>query len=50
MGPGGRRISGGEGSTMRNFVVCRSANIARVIKSRILIWVGHVILRSSGFD
>ena len=39
MGPGGMRMGSGEGSTIRNFIVC---NIVRVIKSRRLRWAGHV--------
>ena len=42
MGPRGMRMGSGEGSTMRNFILYRSPNIVRVIKSRRLRWAGHV--------
>ena len=45
MGPRGMRMGSGEGSTMRNFIVC---NIARVIKSRRLRWAGHVARMEEG--
>ena len=36
-------MGSGEGSTMRNFIVCTlSPNVVRVIKSRRLRWPGHV--------
>ena len=35
-------MGSGGGSTMRNFIVVRSPNIVRVIKSRRLTWTGHV--------
>ena len=42
MVPRGMRIGNGEGSTMRNFIVCTAHLIVRVIKSRRLRWAGHV--------
>ena len=43
MGPGKMRMGSGEGSTMRNLIVCTvHFNIVRVIKSRRLRWAGHV--------
>ena len=42
MGPRGMRIECGEGSTMRNFIVCTVHLIYRVIKSRKLRCAGHV--------
>ena len=37
------RMGSGEGSTMRNFIVCTgSTNIVRVIKTRRLSWAGHI--------
>ena len=50
MGPRGIRTGSGEGSTMRNFIVCsyRSPNIVRVIKSRRLRWAGHVVRMKEG--
>ena len=42
MGPRGMRIGSGEGSTMRNFIVCTVRLIVRMIKSRRLRWAGHV--------
>ena len=43
MGPRGMRMGSGEGSTMRNFVVCTvHLIIVRVIKSRRLRWTGNV--------
>ena len=41
MGPRGMRMGSGEGSTMRNLIVC-SPNIVRMIKSRRLRWAEHV--------
>ena len=35
-------MGSGKGSTMRNYIVFRSTNIVRVIKSRRLRWAGHV--------
>ena len=36
-------MGSGEGSTMRNLIVLyHSPNIIRVIKSRRLIWAGHI--------
>ena len=35
-------MGSGEGSTMRNFIVCTIYNIVRVIKPRRLRWAGHV--------
>ena len=46
------RMGSGEGSTMRNFIVCTvHLIIVRVIKSRRLRWAGHVarIERKSTF-
>ena len=44
------RVVSGDGSTMKNFLVCTVLliNIVRMIKSRNLRWVGHVA-RRSGF-
>ena len=36
-------MGSGEGSKMRNPSLYRSPNIVRVIKSRRLRWVGHVV-------
>ena len=41
------KVESGEGSTMRNFIVC-SSNIVRVIKSRKLRWAGHVTRMEDG--
>ena len=42
-------MGSGEGSTMRNFIVCNcSPNIVRVIKSRRLRWDGHVARMEEG--
>ena len=41
-GPRGMRMGSGEGSTMRNFIVCTVNLIVRVIKSRRLKGTGHV--------
>ena len=39
----------GEGSTMRNLIVCTvHSNIVRVIKSRRLRWVGHIARMEEG--
>ena len=38
MGPRRMTMESGEGSTMRNFIVCT----VRMIKSRILRWAGYV--------
>ena len=42
MGPSGMRMGSGEGSTMRNFIVFR------VIKSKRLIWTGHIARMEEG--
>ena len=43
MGPRGMRMGSGEGSTMRNSIVCTvHFNVVRVIKSRRLRWVEYV--------
>ena len=42
MGPRETRMGSGEGSTIRNFIVCIAHLIYKVIKSRRLRWVGHV--------
>ena len=42
MGPRKCRMGSGEDFTMRSFIVYRSLNIVRVIKSRRLSWTGHV--------
>ena len=42
------RMGSGEGSTMRNHSLYRSPNIVRSIKSRILIWAGHVSRMKEG--
>ena len=39
MGPRGMRIGNGEGSTMRNFIVCT----VRVIRSTRLKWAEHLV-------
>ena len=41
-------MGSGEGSTMRNFVVCTVHLIVRVIKSRRLRWAGHVVRMEEG--
>ena len=41
-GPREMRMGSGEGSTIRNFIVCTVRLIVRVIKSRRLRWGGHV--------
>ena len=46
MGPRGMRMGSGEGSTMRNFIVCTV--IFRVINSRRLRWTGHVARMEEG--
>ena len=38
----------GEGSTIRNFIVCTVHLIVRVIESRRLRWAGHVARRKEG--
>ena len=44
MGPRGMRMGSGEGSTMRNSIVCTvHFNVVRVIKSRRLRWAGLVV-------
>ena len=40
-------MGSGEGSTMRNFIVC-TPNIVRVLKSRRLRWTGHVARMGEG--
>ena len=47
MGPRGMRMGSGEGSTMRNFIVC-TIHLIRVIKSRRLRWAGHVARMEEG--
>ena len=43
IGPRGTRMGSGEGSTMRNFMVCTVHLIlVRVSKSRRLRWAGHI--------
>ena len=42
------RLVSGEGSTMRKFIIYRSPNIVRVIKSRRLSWAGHVARMEEG--
>ena len=42
MGPRGMRMGSGEGSTMKNFIVCTVHLIVRVIKSRRLRSADHV--------
>jgi hypothetical protein len=44
LGPRGKRMGSGAGSTMRN----RSSTIVRVIKSRRLRWAGHVVRTVEG--
>ena len=42
-------MGSGAGSTMRNFIVCKSSpNIVRVIKSRRLRWARHVTRMEEG--
>ena len=48
MGTRGIRMGSGEGSTMRNFIVCNSPDIVRVIKSRRLRWARHVARMEEG--
>ena len=49
MGPRGMRMGSGEGSTMRNFIVCTVYLIrVRVIKSRRLRWAEHVARMEEG--
>jgi len=40
-------MGSGEGSTMRNFIVC-TVHLVRVIKSRRLRWAGHVARMEEG--
>ena len=40
-------MGSGEGSTIRNFIVC-AVHLIRVIKSRRLTWVGHVARMEEG--
>ena len=47
MGPRGMRMGSGEGSTMRNFIVCTFI-LVRVIKSRRLRWARHVARMEKG--
>ena len=43
------RMGSGEGSTMRNFIVCYcSSNIVKVIKSSRLRWAGHIARMEEG--
>jgi hypothetical protein len=45
------RMGSGEGSTMRNFIVCTVLpNIVRVIKSRRLRWAGYVAKMLEGMS
>ena len=46
MGPREMRMASGEGSTMRNFLVCTIH--LRMFKSTRLGWVGHVVKREEG--
>ena len=50
MSPRGMRMEIGEGSTMRNFIVCnvRLIYVVRVIKSRRLRWAGHIARMEEG--
>ena len=41
-------MANGEGSTMRNFIVCTVHLIVRVIKSRRLSWAGQVARMKEG--
>ena len=41
------RMGSGEGSTMRNFIVC-TVNIVTMIKYRRLRWAGHVARMEEG--
>ena len=41
------RMGSGEGSTMRNFIVC-TVNIVTMIKYRRLRWAGHVARMKEG--
>ena len=42
-------MGNGEGSTMRNFIVCTvHLNIVRLIESRRLRWAGHVARMEEG--
>ena len=49
MGTTGMRMGNGEGSTMRNFIVCTVYLIVKVIKSRRLRWAGHVAKMEEGW-
>ena len=40
-------MGNGEGSTMRNFIVC-TVHIFRVIESKGLRWAGHVVRMEEG--
>ena len=40
-------MEGGEGSTIRNFIV-RTVHLIIIIKSRILRWAGHVTRMEEG--
>ena len=42
------RLGSGERSTMRNFSLCRSPYLVRMIKSRRLRWAGHVARMEEG--
>ena len=42
------RMGSGEGSAMRNVIVCTGHLIDRVIKSRRLRWAGHVVRMEEG--
>ena len=48
MGPRGMRMGSGEGSTMRNIIVCTVLRIYSVIKSRRLRWAGYVARMEEG--
>ena len=48
MGPRRIRMESGEGSSMRNFIVCTVHLIIRVIKSRRLRWESHVARMEEG--
>ena len=47
LGPKGMRMKSGEGSTMRNFIVCTVHTIVKLIKYSRLRWVGNVGMEKS---
>ena len=47
-GPKREGMGSGEGSTMRNFIICSSPNIVKVTRTKILRWSGHVTRMEEG--